>query len=35
VGADAYDVLTEFLVKGSWTPGFSVHMQQVKAAAAG
>jgi hypothetical protein len=32
VGEDAYDVLTEFLVKGSWTPGFSLHMQQVKAA---
>jgi hypothetical protein len=34
-GEDAYDVLTEFLVKGSWTPGFAVHMQLVKAAAAG
>jgi hypothetical protein len=33
-GEDAYDVVTEFLVKGSWTPGFTVHMQQVKAAAA-
>jgi hypothetical protein len=35
VGEDAYEVLTEFLVKGSWTPGFSLHMQQVQAAASG
>lgn len=34
-GATAYDVVTEFLVKGAWTPGFSVHMQQVKASGAG
>jgi hypothetical protein len=34
-GEDAYDVLTEFLLKGSWTPGFTVRMQQLKAAAAG
>jgi hypothetical protein len=31
-GADAYDVVTEFLVKGEWQPGFSVHMQLVPAA---
>jgi hypothetical protein len=30
-GDGAYDVVTEFLVKGQWTPGFAVHMQQVKA----
>lgn len=32
-GAEAYDVLTEFLIKGSWAPGFTLHMQQVKAGA--
>jgi hypothetical protein len=30
-GDKAYEVVTEFLVKGRWTPGFSVHMQQVEA----
>jgi hypothetical protein len=30
-GDSAYDVVTEFLVKGQWKPGFSVHMQQVPA----
>jgi hypothetical protein len=34
-GDNAYEVVTEFLVKGRWTAGFSVHMQQVKAAGAG
>lgn len=34
-GEYAYDVITEFLVKGSWTPGFSVHMQQVGAPGSG
>jgi hypothetical protein len=24
--------VTEFLVKGRWTPGFTVHMQQVEGA---
>ncbi len=28
-GADAYDVITEFQVKGTWTPGFTLHMPQV------
>ncbi len=28
-GADAYDVVTEFLIKGEWKPGFSMHMQRV------
>jgi hypothetical protein len=28
-GADAYDVITEFQVKGTWTPGFTLHMRQV------
>lgn len=28
-GDAAYDVVTEFQVKGSWQPGFRVHMQQV------
>jgi hypothetical protein len=31
-GADAYEVVTEFLVKGKWTPGFNIHMQQVPTA---
>ena len=31
-GDKAYEVVTEFLVKGSWTPGFTVHMQQVEGA---
>ena len=30
-GAHAYDVVTEFLVEGRWTPGFTLHMQQVPA----
>jgi hypothetical protein len=30
-GQGAYDVVTEFLVKDKWTPGFSVHMQQLPA----
>jgi hypothetical protein len=30
-GDAAYEVVTEFLVKGQWTPGFAVHMQQVQA----
>jgi hypothetical protein len=30
VGEDAYEVITEFEVKGAWKPGFSVHMQRVK-----
>jgi hypothetical protein len=29
--ANTYDVVTEFQVKGSWTPGFIVHMEQVAA----
>jgi hypothetical protein len=29
-GEHAYDVITEFQVKGVWTPGFTLHMQQVK-----
>lgn len=29
-GEQAYEVVTEFLVKGTWTAGFTVHMQQVK-----
>ncbi len=29
VGADAYDVVTEFSVKNAWTPGFTVHMRLV------
>ena len=29
-GDRAYEVVTEFLVKGRWTPGFTVHMQQVE-----
>jgi hypothetical protein len=28
-GADTYDVITEFQVKGTWTPGFTLHMRQV------
>jgi len=28
-GADAYDVITEFQVKGTWTPGFTLHMRRV------
>jgi hypothetical protein len=28
-GDSSYDVVTEFLVKGEWKPGFSVHMQQL------
>ena len=28
-GAHAYDVITEFQVKGTWTPGFTLHMRQV------
>jgi hypothetical protein len=31
-GDKAYEVVTEFLVKGRWTPGFTVHMQQVEGA---
>ncbi|HEY2809041.1 MAG TPA: hypothetical protein VGI91_09620 [Steroidobacteraceae bacterium] len=31
-GAEAYDVITEFLVKGEWQPGFSLHMQLLPAA---
>ena len=27
-GADAYDVETEFRVKGQWVPGFKLHMQR-------
>ena len=27
-GADAYEVITEFQVKGTWTPGFTLHMRQ-------
>ena len=27
-GDDAYDVVTEFQVKGRWVPGFSLHMQR-------
>jgi hypothetical protein len=34
-GDKAYEVVTEFLVKGRWTPGFTVHMQQVEGASAG
>jgi len=34
-GESAYDVVTEFLVQGRWTPGFTLHMQQVQAGAAG
>ena len=30
-GEHAYDVLTEFSVKGQWTPGFRVHMQELPA----
>ena len=29
-GATEYDVLTEFLVKEQWQPGFTVHMHRVK-----
>jgi hypothetical protein len=29
--ANAYDVVTEFQVKGSWVRGFIVHMEQVAA----
>ena len=29
-GEDAYDVVTEFEVKGAWVPGFSLHMQRVR-----
>jgi hypothetical protein len=28
---NTYDVVTEFQVKGSWAPGFIVHMEQVAA----
>jgi hypothetical protein len=28
-GEHAYEVITEFSVKGNWTPGFRVHMQQL------
>ena len=28
LGADAYEVITEFQVKGIWTPGFTLHMRQ-------
>jgi hypothetical protein len=31
-GDAAYDVVTEFQVKGKWQPGFSVHMLKVPAA---
>jgi hypothetical protein len=31
-GDKAYEVVTEFPVKGLWTPGFTVHMQQVEGA---
>ena len=30
-GEHAYDVITEFSVKGAWTPGFRVHMQELPA----
>lgn len=29
-GEAAYEVMTEFLVKGQWTPGFTLHMQRVQ-----
>ncbi len=32
-GEAAYDVLTEFLVKDQWQPGFAVHMQQTNSGA--
>jgi hypothetical protein len=28
LGADAYEVITEFQLKGTWTPGFTLHMRQ-------
>jgi hypothetical protein len=34
-GEHGYDVITEFQVKGVWTPGFSMHMQQVDKPATG
>jgi hypothetical protein len=30
-GEHAYEVITEFSVKGAWTPGFRVHMQELPA----
>ena len=33
-GAHAYDVITEFQVKGTWAPGFTLHMRQTGPSAA-